>query len=110
VGFALGEWRALGLAASDLGESLTHPLCLSLQLLEILFKLGSPLFSIAEPPMQAVGMLCRATAAGVITSAATTPTVARAGTMAATAVAAVAVRGRQAPVVAFMSAAAAAVS
>ena len=102
MGFALGQWPALGLAASDLGESLTHPLRLSLQLLEIRFKLGSPLFSIAKPPIQAVGMLCRATAAGVITLAATTPTVARAGTMAA-----VAAGGRQAPVVAFMSAAAA---
>jgi len=40
-----------------LGDSLAHPLYLSLQFLQVRFELSHPLLPVAEAPMEAVGTL-----------------------------------------------------
>jgi len=46
-----------GLAPVPLGESLAHPLYLSLQFLQVRFELSHPLLPVAEAPREAVGTL-----------------------------------------------------
>ena len=63
-----------GLAPVPLGESLAHPLYLSLQFLQVRFELSHPLLPVAEAPMEAVGTLpasARAATMAAVTGAGT---------------------------------------